>query len=250
MKIYFAVQTHNFQRRLCWQLSSIYEQEPFDAELEIDIACLPDNGDPSTEYVCAFFQNRGLDVQLSYHDKETFAKRGLVRNWQIKDAADRGADWMFFADCDNVYSPDFFRLLVDRLRTDCADVDSCIYSKSKDHTETEATEQHARLTRWSPWIPAAYLRAQKIPTIRKGNKPVAAGCMQVVRMDAIMDAGGLYVEPERCGDRHLFKKGQRARSDKQFRSRMGGSYHIALPKQIHLGHHRDKEEGYHLEVQR
>ena len=248
MHIRFAVLCHNFQQRLCWQLSSILEQEDFDARLSIEVACMPLNGNPSTEYVCDFFRGRGLDVEEYYYPKEIFAKRGLVRNEQTKHAKEMGCDWMFYADCDNVYSPDFFHCLVEHLKMTHAT--NCIYSKWKDHTEVEPTNQHARLAAMCPYIVDAYRRADnEIPKIVKGNKPVAAGCMQVCRISDIQEkTGGIYVENSR--DSHLFNNGQGAKSDKQFRRMMGGSTHIALPKQIHLNHVRDKEEGKHVDQQR
>ena len=250
MKIFMCFLCHNFQRRLAWMLSSIAQQEPYDADLHIDVACLPKNGEPSTERLVYSFGSRGMNIGFTHHEREVFAKRGLVRNRQIKQAFDMGADWIFFADADNVYHPSFFRELVANLKGPCAGVTKCIYSKEKKHTEKEATDAHARMAMLSPHIPYAYLRASRIPTIQKGNKPVAAGCMQVCSMDAVMAAGGYYVTEQKCGDRHLFNKGQKARSDRQFRSRMGGSHRIYLPTQIHLGHLRDKEEGTHLELQR
>lgn len=251
MKIRFAVQCHNFQHRLAWQLSSISQQFPFAAELSIDVACLAHNGIPTTEAVVATHRDMGLNVWTSlWHFRDRFAKRGIVRNAQLARAISDHADWVFFADCDNVYSPDFFCVLVEHLKMTTAT--NCIYSKWKDHTEIGATNDHARLVLQSPYIPDAFARAdQNIPKIKKGNKPVAAGCMQVCRIsDIIKKTNGLYVNPEKTKDSHLFDHGQKAKSDKQFRRAMGGSTSIGLPKQIHLNHARDKEAGYHLEVQR
>ena len=118
MKIYFAVQCHNFQRRLCWQLSSILEQEPFDADVKIEVASLSDNGTPSTGDVCYTFTGHGLNICNSiYTDRSRFARRGYVRNDQLAAAKAFDADWIFFGDCDNVYPPDFFCELVKKLKT-------------------------------------------------------------------------------------------------------------------------------------
>lgn len=254
MHIRFAIQCHNFQRRLCWQLSSILQQNPFDADLSIDIACMENNGEPSTEYVMEVFTAKGLNISFDSiyrggHGKEKFAKRGLVRNDQIESAIEDECDWIFFADCDNVYHPDFFNQLVEQLKTTKAT--NCIYSKEKIHTEVEDTNAHAKLAMQSSLIRDAYLRAQKIKKTGKRNKNVAAGCMQVCRVSDIVEKNnGLYVDPEKTRDSHLFKCGQGAKSDKQFRRAMGGSTRIYLPTQIHMNHFRDKEEGYHLEEQR
>jgi hypothetical protein len=251
LKIYLAGFCHNFQQRYAWQLSSILEQEPFDAELRLNVACMVKNGIPSTEYLCYFFKGRGLDIGYSYYNRDVFAKRGLVRNWQIKEAEIWGADWIFFNDVDNVYSKDFFKLLVEGLRGPLANVTNCIYSKAKAHTVTEQTDEYARLALQCPYIPHTYLRAHAIPRTNKGNKPVSAGCQQVCSMEAIRaKTGGVYVPEKSCRDSHLFDKGQKAKSDKQFRKAMGGSTHYPLPLQIHMGHDRDKELGFHSEAQR
>ena len=146
---------------------------------------------------------------------------------------------------------DFFKLLVEGLKGPLANVTNCIYSKAKAHTVVEQTNEYARLALQCPYIPHTYLRASAIPRTSKGNKPVAAGCQQVCSMAAIKEkTGGLYVPEGKCRDSHLFNKGQKAKSDKQFRTAMGGSTHYPLPMQIHMNHLRDKEEGHHLEGQR
>ena len=248
--IYFAIQCHNFQLRLCWQLSSILDQvDP--PQIVIDIAHMPQNGRPTTEFVCAKFRNRGLRIRETViEDEDLFAKRGLVRNCQIENAKVEGADWLFFADCDNTYSEDFFKLLhveLDKLGYDHPGV---IYSREKWHTVAPETSRWTHLAYTNPVIRFAHRRALKIPRMQKSNKRVAAGCMQVISMKRIEEGGGYYVTPEECGDSHLFRRGQGAKSDKQFRRRMGGSKRIFLPAQVHLNHLRDKEEGRHLEGQR
>ena len=75
--------------------------------------------------------------------------------------------------------------------------------------------------------------------------------MQVCRLDAIFEkTGGVYVPAEETKDHHLFDRGQKARSDIQFRKRMGGTTLVDLPVQVHLQHKRDGEEGKHIDDQR
>jgi len=249
MKMLFAIQCHNFQHRLCWQLSSLLEQEKCGMDLIVDIACMKDNGTPTTRTIANHFFDEGLYVDLNvFDDTDVFAKRGLVRNKQVEMAIDQKFDWIFFADCDNVYPPNFFKLLVDELKTTKAT--NCIYCPSKKHTDIEATNQAVKIDQ-DLYIKNTFKKASAIPTIVKYNKRTAAGCMQVCRVQDIIDnAKGRYVRPRSCKDRHLFNQGQKARSDMQFRKCMGGSTMINLPQQIHLNHYRDKELGYHSEEQR
>jgi hypothetical protein len=65
MKIQVAVQSHYFQRRLCWMLSSMVQQVglPDDFILEASIAYMPGLGDPTTEAVIKHFrENEGLPI--------------------------------------------------------------------------------------------------------------------------------------------------------------------------------------------
>jgi len=262
--IYFAIQCHNFQWRLCWQLSSIAQQISAHTELPkyqysdpipedlgrmpeiiVDVAYMPGNGIPDTESVIWYYRQKGLRiVDTVVEDRELFARRGLVRNLQIKNADSRGADWLFFADCDNVYHPHFFCRLARALEK-YDGPPRCIYSREKVHTEVGATDAVARLAMINKGVNYAYERAMSLPRIQKQNKNVAAGCMQVVKPEW---CGGVYVK--RSNDRHLFEDGQKARSDVRFRNRIGGQHRIHLPVQAHMNHTRDKEVGYHLECQR
>jgi len=59
---------------------------------------------------------------------------------------------------------------------------------------------------------------------------------------------GLYQPVGKKIDRP-WKKGQKAKSDLQFKRRLGRE-RIPLPIQYHCQHVRDNEVGYHTEVQR
>ena len=253
MKIHFAVQTHNFQQRLRWQLSSILQQIGDVPDITVDVAYLPNNGKPyTTEEILQTFQREGLAVvHTKYLTEKSFGYRGLVRNRQIKNAIECEAEWMFFADCDHLYPPTFFIELASYLRMTLAT--NCIASIAKKHTEVAATEKKilGMEDENVVVIPFAFANAASIPMIEKSNKNVAAGCMQVVSLKAIVEKNsGLYISPDLCRDSHMIRQGQRAKSDIQFRRAMGGTTRILLPKQIHLNHRRDKEEGRHLEEQR
>ena len=257
MKIHFAVQCHKFERRLAWQLSSIDQQVGRDTpeiphqtniarpayalpEITIDVSYMPHHSEPSIEYVLRSFPDLDI-VHTVLTDRNVFAQRGLVRNIQMENAND--ADWVFFGDCDNIYHPHFFAELGHRLES-CTERRT-YYSRDKHHTETEPTDAACREALINPRINYAYKRAMALPRIDKKNKKVAAGCCQIVKPEW---CDGYYVK--RANDRHLFDQGQRARSDIRFRKRIGDSFDLCLPVQVHMGHRRDKEEGRHLEEQR
>lgn len=241
--IEFCIQCHNFQRRLIWQLSSLREQVYNMDDVLINISSLEHNGDPTTEEVIEYFKKEGLRIKhTTFFDQDLFAKRGLVRNRNIIESC---SDWLFFADADVVYHPEFFVGLASYLSTNGSHITNCITSISKLHTEPDMTNRLMDNTRLSR-ITNCFQKAGQINIINKTNKKIAGGAMQVVKRSAIPDL--IYVPYSK--DRDLFKQGQRAKSDIQFRKRMGGTTIIDLPLQIHLNHYRDKEAGHHLEEQR
>ena len=272
MLIYFAIQCHNFQWRLCWQLSSIVEQQGKGTkrgnehreyakkyrrlaelpQIVVDVACMPNNGHPDTESIATAFQHQGLDVRLTtVKDRATFGKRGLVRNLQLDNAYAAHADWIYFADCDHIYAPDYFSKLGYRLRKKYAKCDNVITCPHKWHTTKPEADALARLAKSKPFLSNAYERVHALPHTGKRNAPIAAGCCQIIRPDVIWAKNdGLYCTPAQCRDSDMFKK-QAARSDLWFRRRMGGTTTIwDIPLQIHMDHDRDKEFGYHIEEQR
>jgi GT2 family glycosyltransferase len=255
MKMYFAAQCHNYQRRLCWMLSSIKEQTANPIDLQIEISCLKENGNPTTEKVVDEFKKLGLNISaFVYYKSQTqkFAKRGYVRTDQISRARKAGCEYIFFADSDNVYHPNFFLRLSEAMEKLPKDFAKCLSSIDKKHTDVNKTnaviDAHAYA---DVYVRNAFSRASKIPTVVKGCKPIAGGAMQVCSIAAIDKLSeGVYVPAKESKDRHMLRDGQRARSDIQFRHRMQGSIIIDLPPQIHLNHVRDKELGKHLEIQR
>ncbi|MFW6247187.1 MAG: glycosyltransferase [bacterium] len=239
-----CIQCHNYQRRLTWELSSILQQKNFDlSKLNINIACLKNNGNPTTEDVVDLFKSNGLNIEYFYFDKEEFAKRGNVRNKQVSVT---NSDWLFFADADHVYHYDFFNQLEKELNR------SRLYTScNKVHTNSEFTYNIVNAFEYPNIINNAFELSNSIPINENiKSRKVAAGCMQVVkRQDIIERNNGLYVS--HAIDKHLFKKGQLARSDLLFRREIKlKNRFLNLPLQIHLQHNRDKEVGYHLEEQR
>lgn len=215
------------------------------------------NGEPCTEYVANEFKKRGLDVRLTIvNNKRVFAKRGWLRNIQCDNFLNSDCDYIFFADADNVYSPDFFKVLNIKLKANGEIIHNCIFSSIKVHALLKETEEMISSARQEiPFIENAFNRSFSLPQLyipkldrRDGG---AAGCMQVVARKDLLDIGkGYYVRKSRKFDHDLFVQGQLARSDIEFRNRMHGSTKIRLPVYVHLQHMRDKELGYHTEVQR
>jgi len=247
MIIDYCVFCHNFQRRLCWVLSNICQQKGDVPDIRVQISSLKNNGSPSTEEVVEEFSKRGLDIlHRVYPDEESFARRGIVRNNNIKDSM---KDWIFFADSDSLYEETFFETMKRQL-CDEFKGSKCIASFNRHFTVIETTNEIMdKMT--DVYIEDAFQKASNIETTGYTGRRIASGSMQLAHYDGIMAMNnGLYVNPKRCKDKHLFKRGQKARSDVQFRHAMGGTRKMKFGKQIHLNHYRDKHLGYHSEDQR
>jgi len=245
--LYFCALCLHFERRLCWQLSSIAEQINA-PEMRIEVAGCEGEMKKLDRIAEHFGGRHGLNIRAISYNVDTFAKRGLVRNQQILNAKKSGAEWIFFADCDVIYAPDFFKCLNMYLDRMTKGVTNCIAAACKQHVSKYAVEKVLEQMGRTLFIDGSYATAQRLrPQIGRKCVNQAGGGMQVCRIaDIDRKNCGLYVDPAENKDRHLFDFGQRAWSDKQFRKAMGGSTMINLPPEIHLQHSRDKEVGYHI----
>ena len=271
-----VITCHNFQHRLNWMLSSIVSQcDDKIPVIRVNIAHVKNNGSPSCEDLASFFFHKyGLDFELvTYDNTEELQYRGLARNRQITKAK---SDWILFADSDMVYTKTFWpslKLFMDRNRkTDkmshlgrySCDVDLC----------DELLKKYA----YPCMVPNAATMCSQLPIRTMRN--CGAGYFQLIRRATLMEKlDGIYVDPKTCRD-WSWKRGQKARSDIQFRRRVECyKMHIEellennkytdgilkkkrkddpeavlsldeLPVQFHLNHLRDNEIGKHLETQR
>ncbi len=249
--ITIAVQCHNYQKRLCWMLSSLYQQTK-PGLLSIDVAHVHGNGTPSTESVLGAFIP-GLDVRSSrWDDRTSFQKRGLVRNAQLTRCA---TTWLLFADCDMIYHPEYFEHLASELQNDhaCA---TYMLSSGRMSSDKDLTNELVNSTvgATAVLIANAFQRAQMLPLTPRSN--VGAGFAQLINMKYAPHEG-YYVDPERNPDWDWGKRMNKCRSDLRFRRRIASASGPGrkLPfwfteNVIHLNHDRDRDFGYHIEAQR
>jgi glycosyltransferase involved in cell wall biosynthesis len=232
-------------------LSSLIEQvNP--ALLVVDVAHMPDNGNPRTEDVVEHFSGRLHIKDSRWTDYSTFQKRGWVRNRQLTECA---TEWIVFADTDMVYHPEYFSRLITELKSNHAQATYMLSSGRLSNPKEAANALvNAAVDGQSTYIPDAFKLAQTLPPIVKRN--VGAGFSQIINFYHAPH-GGYYVEPDRNPDWDWESRFQKARSDISFRKRIGklGGPRRKLPRWfsdnlIHLNHHRDNQFGYHLEEQR
>lgn len=250
--IEIAVTCTWFQRRLCWMMSSVLQQDGDVPRIVFSVSYPANNGNPTTEEVCRFFRGKGLTVkEQAYSDMQVIQYRGLARNRQVGEA---DCDWILFADCDMVYDRRFFadlgRQLEGPLRDETKILSARRVSLDKQFSKDffNKVDQHT--------YPCMVCSPDDIVSkwpIFQMSANVGAGYFQLVNTRRLReDHGGVYVDPSDNRDWGWIdgKKMQKANSDKQFRHMMGGVTKIQTMPQYHLNHERDNEEGYHLTLQR
>lgn len=245
VKISVVIQCQYFQRRLCWMLSSMLQQEGLtpDCRISASVAFAQGLGNPTTEAVIAHFREFGLDVQGSpWPDASEFQYRGLTRNRQLEET---DADWIIFADTDMVYPPGFFAKAHELLTGPYRDNPHCLFSQ-RFSTELEPTRKLIDRFEYPKVVSGAHGLAYQLPGKLKGN--VGAGYCQIANVKLLKHNFGYYQVPGKHIDWSWAKR-QKAKSDMHFRRMLGGEA-IPLPVQIHLQHERDADYGKHVEIQR
>jgi hypothetical protein len=249
--ITIAIQCHNYQKRLCWMLSSLAEQAATELFI-VDVAHIPENGSPSTPSIIALFGSK-LNIKSSvWDDYAIFQKRGFVRNRQLQECS---TEWILFSDCDMVYHPEYFSRLQEELETKHARAKYMLSAGRFSTTKESANELVNSTVRECPaQVLNAYARAEALPKALRSN--VGAGFSQLINVKNAPH-GGYYVAAESNADWSWSSRFHKTRSDLQFRKRIGrlGGSRRKLPEWfsmslIHLNHNRDKEFSRHLEEQR
>ena len=223
----------SYQRRLCWMLSSILQQQGDIPNISVNISYVKDEGEPKTIDVINLFREKGINITSLELTQEQGENRAIPRNIQ---AANAKSDWILFADCDHVYDQYFFadikkQLLSDAFKNETkvigADRHSLEISFCVDYFEKDKNiypceiDNVAKLV--STW-PCMYI----------SGKYVAAGNFQLANVKAVKDKGGIYSGRQNDG-------GRRFKSDRQFRVHMGGRVPMNVKNQYHLNHSRELE---------
>jgi hypothetical protein len=251
MLIRYCVSLHNYGLRFGWEMSSLLQQigeHLPDIVIDAAVAKGHKNKWLFPPDLCEKYNRH---VKLEYHatDRETFAYRGQVRNQQLRRALDTKADWLFYADADRTYHPNFFTQLAAELdkRRGC---ELLLAGRKRASTVQIPTDTLMWQARGEVYHYNAYFRTWNLPRQSIRSYKMATGGMQVVTPAAIMAKRGNYANPVRRHDNNMWTEGQFAKTDVIFRQSMGGSVMLDLPTILHLEHDRDKDAGKHLETQR
>jgi glycosyltransferase involved in cell wall biosynthesis len=223
--------------------------------ITVDVSCVAGNGTPTTKQICDMYKDK-LEIQVTEYPLETLQYRGLTRNRALRSC---GTEWLLFADCDMVYHPEFFSVLMEYLDTVNDMHLGSMFIAGRRSNPIEMANDLVKAEDYSAPIPHPWKRAHKrLKDKFMMRSSVGAGFFQLINIDHC-DHQNYYVDAETNRDYgwiegHGYAK---ANSDRQFRRRIGACH--KLPKwyskaQIHLNHNRDNGNGLrtpeHLEEQR
>ena len=235
-----CMQTHFFQHRLCWQLSSLIGQP-----VTVNVAHMPGNGTPTTEECIDLFRSAGLDVRSCvFEDYERFQFRGNTRNAQLQEI---DTPWVLWTDTDMVWNPRFFR----RLGRHITPGYDRIYGNgrmSQDNKIKAVTDKLVATCDYPCVVSNAFAQAHTLPLKRWGG--VAPGHFQLCWTEL---CGSYYIDARRNKDQGWTDTFSKCNSDYQFRHRIGKWK--TLPRWyarnvVHINHKRGSEVGHHIEDQR
>lgn len=227
--IEICIHCYNYQRRLCWMLSSILQQKGVVPNIIVNISHTDSDGTPTTEEVCKFFRDKGLNIKETKIPQEKIHNRAVARNIQIKQTM---ADYILFADSDMVYDPLFFEDLQNQLKTNLKDENRVMGADRfslKDDFCIQYFEQDK--TVYPCEILGAALIASRFPVKWISGRHVAAGNFQLANVKFVKEKGSIYSGRQRDVWRATI-------SDRQFRKRMGGRVPIKVRPMYHLNHDR------------
>lgn len=234
MNLELNIHCYHYEHRLCHMLSSILQQKGDIPEIVVSISYLPNSGNPTTESCIDFFKNKGLKIISVPVNQGEESNRAIARNLRAKNSK---AEWMLYADSDMAYSVNFFEELKKKLETDryknekkvigadrhSLDIEFCTNYFNNDTAAYPCVIDNVAdiVSKWPVW----YVRGKRI----------APGYFQLASLQAIKEKGGIYSPIN-------IDKWRNCRTDRVFRSHMGGHVGIDLPPQYHLNHSRTGPE--------
>lgn len=234
---------HNYQRRLIWTLSSIFEQVNAPS-FTVSVAHVEGNGDPSTESVLQSFSQVMQIREIIYKNYEDMQFRSDVRSEQVKQSE---SEWLLFLDSDRVYHPNMLHDFFDKISQ--LPFEHRVYGIVKEHAISLPFVQDIIENQKDLYINNAYENASKFPFVIAGRKKVAGNFMAVRRESLNLFMQDRYSTGKRFYlDRPIHR--QMTCADIEMRHVLGEVIIPLDPKQIHLSHYHAKDQQYSINEQR
>lgn len=253
-QIEVVISCYYFQRRMCWMLSSLLEQEK--VKIIPNIAFLSnDEGVPSTRNVidyfdCMYRDKFGTRIKLlEIIDPNLFTSRGMIRNEQMQ-RIHPNSDYILFADCDHVYDPLFFyefTNLADKHMNEIA-----IFSVARiSHDQPDVMED--KIQKFDPYpkyVPKAHKEFHTDFKLRMTSN-VAAGNCQMIQKGTVGEMDYSYTGHQIGKDGGIIKGSSKFGSDRVFKKRVGNIVKFkTVNNQYHLQHLRVDADGIDSKTQR
>tara|TARA_R110000824_G_scaffold12226_8_gene53689 strand:- start:5245 stop:5910 length:666 start_codon:yes stop_codon:yes gene_type:complete len=215
-------------------LSSILNQKGDIPDIVVSLSYVPGNGNPASEDVIDFFEDKGLNIIRVPLKEEDGKNRAIPRNIR---AGETDADWILFADSDMVYCPEFFADIKKQLETDKFKKETKVIGADRHSLDIEFSlkyfEEDNRV--YPCDVSDGSVIASKWPKKWIRGKETAAGYFQLARVERIKERGGIYSGRKRDVWR-------RTKSDRQFRCHLGGRVPMNVKPQYHLNHSREDND--------
>ena len=233
MTIEIMISCFLYQHRMCWMLSSILQQKGDIPDIVTSISYLPNNGNPTTEQCIDFFKKEGLNIISVRVNQGEESNRAIARNIRAKNSK---ADWIIFADADMVYSTNLFEELKKKLETEQWKNEKRVIGADRHSLEIQyCVDYFNNDTRAYPCvIPNVAEEVSKWPVWYVKGKRIAPGYFQLASLQAIKEKGGIYSPIN-------IDRWRMCKTDRVFRSHMGGKVGMDLPPMYHLNHCRSDD---------
>jgi len=216
-----------------WQLSSLARQRGA-PEFVVNVAYVKNTGNPRTEDIIAHYKDRIQFNEIVFDSKDDVLYRGKVRNGQVMRSK---CDWLYFADCDLVYSKWHLAQLSQSLKGEKVVSSKNVWCTDYD---TQGLIDNQRCLQ----VKNVYRKACGMVKNKK-TVPFAYGGMQVVNRNVLVGKRGYYVK--KCRDQGL--DNIRTPSDVAFRNALGFRM-ISIDPVVHLQHYRFTDKKFDKDMQR
>lgn len=246
MKFEVCSYVFSYQRRYWWMLSSILNQNTFcnrivpNIKVSMDV-CHADPFDSWNERIRHEFSTK-LDLDINYHDEDTFKQRSNIRQMNLKNT---DADWIIFCDGDLVFEDNFFA----HLQMLCEEY--CKVSAAYGMKRLTTTIGKGNMLVDSMDYGSAIINPHSIlsETSCSIQGVVGAGFFQMVNVKYCKDNEIDYLS---CGeDENVFDRTKiwQTRSEIGFRKQLNGVRYLPARGLWHLNHKRRSKEDQYKECE-
>jgi folate-dependent phosphoribosylglycinamide formyltransferase PurN len=237
-KIEIVVSVYNFQKRFCWQLSSLLKQSNKE-DFIINVNYLKnDKSDIKIADLLDVFEKRGLNIRRTEYDsKEVFEKRGNTRQNAYETSS---SEWLYFTDADMVFEENYFEILTNKLNNEYKNEERML-TQIRYNLLLEDVEKTLNVFEYPLVVENIYDLVKNMRTERAANV-LCVGYCQIIKKEVVKKHGG-YIDVNNNPDVvHENNGGYICRSDKILRKKTGKLKMKNIPNIFHIRHSKNIKE--------